>query len=124
MATEAGALQAKILKTSGAFHTDLMKPAAEELGRALDDMLPRMKPPRCAVFMNVTATPIKPGTQPREIVELLKKQLTSSVRWEDSMRAMIKDGMTEFYEVGPMKQLKAMMKRIDAKIWNATSSVE
>merc|ERR1712129_517906 len=95
-ATEAGALQAKILKTSGAFHTELMQPAAVELGKALEEALPRMKPPRCMVYMNTTGTAIRPGTKPTEIIELLKKQLTSSVRWEESMRAMIKDNITEF----------------------------
>lgn len=124
LAEKAGALQAKVLKTSGAFHTSLMAPAKERLGKALDEMLPRMSPPRHTVYMNATAAPVKPGTNPKEIVELLKKQLTSPVLWEPSVRAMIKAGVTEFYEVGPMKQIKAMMKRIDAKVWGNTANVE
>jgi len=123
-AERAGALQAKVLKTSGAFHTPLMAPAAEKLNTALDELLPRMSPPKNTVFMNATAEPVPPGTPPEMIVELLKKQLTSPVLWESSVRAMIKAGVTEFYEIGPMKQLKAMMKRIDAKIWNNTSNIE
>merc|ERR1712232_509625 len=55
LADKAGALQAKVLKTSGAFHTSLMAPAQEELGKALDEMLPNMKPPRTTVYMNATA---------------------------------------------------------------------
>merc|ERR1712194_481407 len=121
---KAGALQAKMLKISGAFHTDLMMPARERLGKALDEMLPSMSPPKRMVFMNCTAQPVMPGTNPAEIVELLKKQLTSPVLWEPSVRAMIKNGVTEFYEVGPMKQIKAMMKRIDAKVWQSTTNVE
>merc|ERR1712217_683476 len=124
LADKAGALQAKILKTSGGFHTSLMNPAKEKLGRALDELLPNMKPPRTTVFMNVNAQPMKPGTNPRDIVELLKKQVTNPVLWEPSVRAMIKDGVAEFYEVGPMKQLKAMMKRIDSKVWGATLNIE
>mmetsp|Transcript_21017 Transcript_21017/g.65608 ORF Transcript_21017/g.65608 Transcript_21017/m.65608 type:complete len:539 (-) Transcript_21017:129-1745(-) len=124
LADKAGALQAKVLKTSGGFHTPLMKPAQEKLGKALDELLPNMKPPRTTVFMNATAMPIKPGTNPKEIVELLKKSLVSPVLWEPSVKGMIKDGVSEFFEVGPMKQLKAMMKRIDSKVWNNTTNVE
>merc|ERR1712187_177913 len=124
LADKAGALQAKVLKTSGGFHTPLMKPAQDQLGAELDKLLPNMKPPRCTVYMNATASPVKPGSNPKEIVELLKKQLTSPVLWEPSVRAMIKDGVSEFYEVGPMKQIKAMMKRIDSKIWGSTLNVD
>eukprot|EP00408_Alexandrium_pacificum_P064743 CAMPEP_0171176476 /NCGR_PEP_ID=MMETSP0790-20130122/11755_1 /TAXON_ID=2925 /ORGANISM="Alexandrium catenella, Strain OF101" /LENGTH=69 /DNA_ID=CAMNT_0011641367 /DNA_START=6 /DNA_END=212 /DNA_ORIENTATION=- len=69
-----------------------------------------MKPPKITVYMNTTAAPMKPGTPPKEIVELMKKQLTNAVLWEPSVKAMIAEGVTEFYEVGPMKQIKAMMK--------------
>jgi [acyl-carrier-protein] S-malonyltransferase len=124
LADKAGALQAKVLKTSGGFHTPLMKPAQEKLGKVLDEMLPNMKPPRCSVYMNATGAAVKSGCPPKDIVELLKKQLTSTVLWEPSVRAMIKEGVSEFYEVGPMKQLKAMMKRIDSKVWNNTTNVE
>merc|ERR1719336_3080904 len=123
-AAKGGALQAKILKTSGAFHTPLMKPAQEKLGKALDELLPKMKPPRFTVYMNATAAPMKPGTNPKEIIELMKKQLTSPVLWEPSVKAMIKEGVSEFYEVGPMKQIKAMMKRIDSKVWGQTTNIE
>merc|ERR1712218_53253 len=121
---KAGALQAKQLKTSGAFHTALMTPARDRLSIALQDMLPKMNPPRSQVYMNATAQPVAPGTPPAEIVELLTKQLTSPVLWEPSVRNMIKSGITEFYEVGPMKQIKAMMKRIDAKVWQTTTNIE
>eukprot|EP00416_Gambierdiscus_australes_P037413 CAMPEP_0171100470 /NCGR_PEP_ID=MMETSP0766_2-20121228/52977_1 /TAXON_ID=439317 /ORGANISM="Gambierdiscus australes, Strain CAWD 149" /LENGTH=539 /DNA_ID=CAMNT_0011560309 /DNA_START=61 /DNA_END=1680 /DNA_ORIENTATION=+ len=124
LSEKAGALQAKVLKASGAFHTPLMQPAQEKLGKALDEMLPKMKPPTKTVFMNTTAAPVKPGTNPKEIVELLKKQMTSPVLWEPCVRAMIREGVSEFYEVGPMKQLKAMMKRIDSKVWGNTQNIE
>merc|ERR1712151_541868 len=57
LADKAGALQAKVLKTGGAFHTSLMGPAQEKLGKALDEMVPNMKPPRMTVYMNTTALP-------------------------------------------------------------------
>jgi len=124
LADKAGALQAKVLKTSGGFHTPLMKPAQETLSKALEEMLPAMKPPRAMVFMNATGTAVRPGTSPKDICELLKQQLTSPVLWETCVRGMIKEGVSEFYEVGPMKQLKAMMKRIDPKVWGNTNNVE
>lgn len=119
-----GALQAKVLKTSGGFHTPLMESARDKLGKALDDMLPNMSPNKFTIYANATGQPIRPGTNPKVIVELLKKQLTSPVLWEPSVRAMIKEGVKDFYEVGPMKQIKAMMKRIDSKAWGSTTNVE
>jgi len=124
LAEKAGALQAKILKTSGAFHTPLMKSAQDKLSKALDNALPRMSSPSTTVYMNATAEPVGPDTDPKKICELLKKQLTNSVLWEACVRAMIKDGVKEFYEVGPMKQIKAMMKRINAEVWKETHNVE
>jgi len=123
-AEAAGAMQARLLKTSGAFHTDMMKPAQVKLEEALNKLLPKMKPPRCDVYMNVTGKKIKAGTPPSEFVPLLGKQLCSAVLWEPSVRLMIKDGLTEFYEVGPMKQLKAMMKRIDQGTWGSTTNID
>lgn len=124
LAEKKGALQAKLLKTSGGFHTSLMQPAATELQAAIDEVLPRMRPPRCTVYPNVTAEPIAPGTDPSEFVGLLGQQLVSPVLWCDSMKKMISDGVQDFYECGPQKQLKAMMKRIDNKVANKTVSME
>merc|ERR1712032_354209 len=112
------------LKTSGGFHTSLMQPAKERLGKALDELLPNMKSPAHTVWMNATAQPLEPGADPKDVVELLKRQLTSPVLWEPSVRAIIKAGVSEFYEVGPMKQIKAMMKRIDTAAWNNTTGLE
>eukprot|EP00444_Apocalathium_aciculiferum_P048876 CAMPEP_0183510458 /NCGR_PEP_ID=MMETSP0371-20130417/10333_1 /TAXON_ID=268820 /ORGANISM="Peridinium aciculiferum, Strain PAER-2" /LENGTH=507 /DNA_ID=CAMNT_0025707283 /DNA_START=65 /DNA_END=1588 /DNA_ORIENTATION=- len=124
MSEKKGALQAKLLKTSGGFHTSLMQPAQEKLKKALDEVLPNMKPPTCAVYMNVTGEPLPAGSDPKTIVELLNKQLVSPVLWHNSVERMMKDGVTEFYECGPQKQIKAMMKRIDNKVWSNTTSME
>jgi len=121
---KAGALQSKILKTSGAFHTPLMQPAQDKLSKALEEVLPSMQPPKFTVWMNASAEPMRPGTDPKEIVELLKRQLTNQVLWEPSMRAVIGEGVTEFYECGPQKQLKAMMKRIDPEAWKNTKNID
>jgi len=116
-------LQAKILKTQGAFHSDLMLPAKKRLMAALREAQPKMRPPVCDVYMNLTGAKISPGADPAEICDLLAAQLTGCVEWSACMAAMIGDGVSEFYECGPMKQLKAMMKRIDPKAWEKTTSV-
>eukprot|EP00490_Sorites_sp_Unknown_P000679 CAMPEP_0114653264 /NCGR_PEP_ID=MMETSP0191-20121206/9635_1 /TAXON_ID=126664 /ORGANISM="Sorites sp." /LENGTH=546 /DNA_ID=CAMNT_0001868235 /DNA_START=47 /DNA_END=1688 /DNA_ORIENTATION=+ len=124
LADSNGALQAKVLKTSGGFHTSLMEPAKAKLGQALDEMMGRMQPLKHSVYMNTTGEALKPGTEPKVVVDLLKKQLTSPVLWEPSMQKMIQSGITDFYECGPNKQIKAMMKRINPKAWGATNNVE
>lgn len=101
-----------------------MQPAQDRLSAALEETLPNMKPPLHTVWMNASAQPIRPGSDPAEIVALLKRQLTNPVLWEDSMKAIIREGVKEFYECGPMKQIKAMMKRIDAAAWKTTTNIE
>merc|ERR1712217_307298 len=123
-AIEAGALQAKVLKTGGAFHTKLMQPAQDKLSAAIDETLPNMKSPMHTVWMNATAEPIRPGQDLADVVANMKTQLTSTVEWEQSVKEMIAEGCTEFYECGPMKQMKAMMKRIDVKMWKAITNIE
>jgi [acyl-carrier-protein] S-malonyltransferase len=120
----AGALQAKVLKTGGAFHTALMEPAQLKLNEALDDAVARMSSPTCTVYMNATAEPVSEGGSVSTIVDNLKTQLTNPVLWEPSCQKMIKAGITEYYECGPMKQLKAMMKRIDPTVWKTTVNVD
>jgi len=123
-AEKAGALQAKVLKTAGAFHTELMKPAQVKLNEALDQVYPSMKPPTVTIYMNATSEPVKVGGSVDTIIGNLKKQLTSSVLWEPSIKKMIDAGIKEYYECGPMKQLKAMMKRIDQTVWKTTTNVD
>lgn len=121
---EAGAAKAMVIKTAGAFHTALMQPAQDKLSAALEQTLPKMKPNKVAVYMNVIAKPMPPGSDPKDIVANLKKQLTSPFLWMDSMNAMISAGVEEFYECGPQKQLKAMMKRINLEVWKETYNIE
>eukprot|EP00440_Ansanella_granifera_P045093 gb/GFBE01048869.1/.p1 GENE.gb/GFBE01048869.1/~~gb/GFBE01048869.1/.p1 ORF type:complete len:410 (+),score=162.47 gb/GFBE01048869.1/:1-1230(+) len=124
LAEKNGALQAKVLKTAGAFHTSLMQPAQDKLSAALEETLPNMKPPLHTVWMNASGQPMRPGSDPKEIVALLKRQLTNPVLWESSVKDIIKEGVEDFYEAGPMKQIKAMMKRIDPAAWKKTTNVE
>mmetsp|Transcript_79683 Transcript_79683/g.139007 ORF Transcript_79683/g.139007 Transcript_79683/m.139007 type:complete len:493 (+) Transcript_79683:83-1561(+) len=120
----AKAMQARLIKASGGFHTALMEPAKNKLRAALEEVKPKMLRPRCKVFMNVNAQPVDRTTDPEKIIDLLADQMTSAVRWKDCMLSMIADGVNEYYECGPMKQLKAMMKRIDADSFSRTTTVD
>merc|ERR1712032_1292155 len=119
-----GGTEAKILKTGGAFHTKLMKPAQDKLSAAIDETLPNMKSPKHTVWMNAVAEPVRPGCDLNDVVQNMKTQLTSTVEWETSVKEMIAEGCDEFYECGPMKQMKAMMKRIDVKMWKNMNNIE
>eukprot|EP00931_Biecheleriopsis_adriatica_P038365 TRINITY_DN21987_c0_g1_i1.p1 TRINITY_DN21987_c0_g1~~TRINITY_DN21987_c0_g1_i1.p1 ORF type:complete len:858 (+),score=224.55 TRINITY_DN21987_c0_g1_i1:51-2624(+) len=118
-----GCLQCRILATSGAFHTPLMAPAREKLLAALRQAEVRMKPIERDIYMNVHGKKLPAGTPPAEVLALLGDQLTGCVLWEPSMKAMLADNITQFYECGPGKQLKAMMKRINADAWKQTTNI-
>merc|ERR1712054_679370 len=100
-----------------------MKPAEEELSKAIDKALPKMKPPRCAIYFNLTGKKCPAGTDPKEFVQLMKDQMTHEVLWEPSIKRMIMDQVKDFYEVGPLKQLKSMIKRIDQDAFKRTENI-
>lgn len=103
----AGAKRALPLKVGGAFHSPLMMPAQEELQAAIEQT--EFRAPDCPVYQNVDA---QAHTEPEEIKHLLMAQLTSSVRWTDSVRAMRAAGASEFIECGPGRVLTGMIARI------------
>ena len=104
---EAGAKRALPLSVSGAFHSPLMEPARAALGEAIATTA--FKEPACPVYQNVTALP---HTDPEQIKDNLLKQLTSPVRWSQSVRNMRLDGAEEFIELGPGTVLTGLIKRI------------
>ena len=108
---EAGAKRALPLKVGGAFHSPLMQPAKDELQKAIENT--EIKTPKCPVYQNVDA---KPHTDPAEIKANLIAQLTSSVRWTESVQNMIADGADDFTECGPGKALQGMISRIDKTV--------
>lgn len=111
-AEAAGAMRVIPLAVAGAFHTSLMAPASDRL-RAKLAATP-LSAPRIPVVSNVDA---QPHTDPAEIRELLVKQLVSPVLWERCVRTLHGElGIKTFYEVGPGKVLKGLMKRIDRSI--------
>lgn len=118
-----GIVQAKILKTSGGFHTSLMNSAKVKLLSMFQDVEKNMHPPRCAVYMNVTGRKIDATTKPSEILGMLVDQMVSSVRWMSSVQAMEADGVQEFFECGPNKQLTSMLKRTNQQLWKNAKTI-
>ena len=108
---EAGAKRALPLKVGGAFHSPLMAPAKDELQKAIEAT--EFKTPCCPVYQNVDG---KPYTDPAKIKDNLIAQLTSSVRWTESVKNMIADGADDFTECGPGKALQGMIGRIDKSV--------
>jgi [acyl-carrier-protein] S-malonyltransferase len=98
------------LTVAGAFHTPLMESACTRLSEALQKV--NLVSPRIPVVSNVDA---QTHADPDEIRQLLVRQVVNPVRWEDSVRWLIAQGVTQFYEIGPGKVLKGLMRRIDRK---------
>lgn len=111
----AGAKRALPLGVSGAFHSPLMEPAREGLASAIEAT--EFRAPRCPVYQNVSA---RPETDPARIKENLLLQLTSPVRWTQSVKAMLTDGAREFTEIGPGSVLQGLVKRLAKDMQDVT----
>lgn len=103
----AGAKRALVLPVGGAFHSPLMGSAKEELQQAINST--KFQKPVCPVYQNVVAAAV---TEPEDIKQNLIQQLTSPVRWTQSVQMMVKDGATKFIECGPGKVLQGLVKKI------------
>ncbi|NLF42249.1 MAG: ACP S-malonyltransferase [Bacteroidales bacterium] len=108
---EAGAKRALPLKVGGAFHSPLMEPARLELAKAINNTT--FKAPICPVYQNVNG---KAYVDPSQIKENLIAQLTSPVRWTQTMENMIADGAARFVEVGPGTVLQGLVKKVNKDI--------
>lgn len=108
---EAGAKRALPLKVGGAFHSPLMEPARIELADAISKI--NIKTPICPIYQNVSGNPF---TDPDKIKENLILQLTSPVRWTQTVLNMVKNGATEFIEVGPGNVLQGLAKKIAPEV--------
>lgn len=113
--TEAGAKRCIPLKVSGPFHSALLKDAGEKLYEELKDVT--LRAPKIPYLTNVTADYV---TSEENIKELLKQQVASSVRFQQSIEKMIKDGVNVFVEIGPGKTLNGFIRKIskDVKVLN------
>ena len=105
--SEAGAKRALPLPVGGAFHSPLMAPAADRLSELIEST--HFEAPLCPVYQNVTA---QAETSPERIKANLLTQLTSPVRWTQSIKSMLADGAREFIEFGPGNVLQGLIRRI------------
>ena len=114
--TEAGARRAIPLAVGGAFHSPLMKPAKTDLALAIEKV--SFHEPKFPIYQNVTG---RPSSKAEEIRTNLIEQLISPVRWSSSIEEMLKDGITEFIEVGGSgKVLQGMIRRISRETVTST----
>lgn len=113
---EAGAKRALLLPVNGAFHSPLMQPAQERLAAAIENT--KFRKPTIPVYQNITTTAV---TDPDHIKNNLIAQLTGPVKWTQSVQNMIKDGATNFVEVGPGKTLQGLIKKIDSEAMTASA---
>ncbi len=102
---------AKKLEVSAAFHSELMRTSDSKLRTAIDAAL--LSKPEIPIYTNTTALPI---SEPDEIRNALKEQLTSPVLWEKLIRNMMNDGVTKFYEIGSGKVLTGLIKKINPDV--------
>ena len=112
---EAGAKRTVILNVSGPFHSKMLEGAGKKLGQVLDAI--EIRKPAIPYAANVTAEYV---TEAEPIKRLLMEQVSSSVRWQQSVETMLKDGVDTFIEIGPGRTLAGFVKKIsrDVKIWN------
>ncbi len=108
---EKGARRALVLPVGGAFHSPLMEPAREKLAKAIQET--SINTPVCPVYQNAVAEGVTDKTL---IKENLIAQLTSPVKWTQSIQKMIADGATDFTEIGPGKVLTGLMRKIDRSV--------
>lgn len=108
---EAGAKTVIPLDVAGAFHSSLMRPAAEKFTGVLQNV--KITAPSIPVVSNVDG---KPSVHPEDIRKKLAQQITSSVQWVDSIQYMAAQGVTDFIEIGPGKVLSGLIKRIDSNL--------
>ena len=111
LAKERGAKRAIPLDVSGPFHSELMRPASQDLSKVLSEAF--LKDAEVPVISNVKA---KSETKAAQIQELLVRQLYSPVLWEQSVREMLDLGVTVFVEIGPGKVLSGLVKKIDRSV--------
>ena len=116
--TEKGARRALILPVGGAFHSELMNEAKQELSEAINKA--KFNEPTCPIYQNVTSVA---ETSIILLKENLISQLTSPVKWTQSINKMIEDGATEFIEIGPGKVLQGLFKKVDRKLESSSATL-
>jgi [acyl-carrier-protein] S-malonyltransferase len=108
-AKQFGASNAVVLAVAGAFHSEFMRPAAEQLAKALEAA--QIGAPKVPVLANVDARPHEPATIRRKLLD----QMVSPVRWGQCVQNLLAEGLERFYEIGAGKVLAGLMRRIDRR---------
>lgn len=116
---DAGARRAMKLNVGGAFHSPLMNSAKETLAEAINNT--KFNTPICPIYQNVNAQAV---TNPDIIKGNLVSQLTSPVRWTQTMQNMLANGMNEYIEVGPGKVLQGLLRKVDRRIEAKSAEIE
>jgi [acyl-carrier-protein] S-malonyltransferase len=111
LASEQGARRALEIPVNGAFHSSYMEPARVELAAGIEQT--EFQPAKLPIYQNVDALP---HTDSAEIKANLLQQLTSPVRWTQTIQAMVAAGISEFVEAGPGKVLSGLVKKVDRKL--------
>jgi len=117
-----GCKQVQPVKLAGACHTPMMAEARMQMFDFLQSFAGSLHPPRIDVYLSC-GTKVAAGSSPNWAA-LLADQLTKPANWIDSVLGMLKDGLGEFYECGPLNQLKGIMKRIDPVAYKVTISLD
>ena len=116
---EIGARRALVLPVGGAFHSPLMEEAKRELENAINETV--FSDPICPIYQNVSGLPYSSEI---EIKENLIYQLTSPVKWTQSINKMVEDGAEEFIEVGPGRVLQGLVRKINGDINSSSLNLE
>ena len=111
LAAEAGAIKIVPLAVAGAFHSPIMGHAVEKMKSVIEGL--KLTPPKIKYISGVDS---KYHDDPAEIKQILIRQISSPVLWEDTMRRLLADGVDSIYEIGPGRVLRGLMKRIDRKV--------
>ena len=110
LAAEFGAIKAVMLRVAGAFHSDMMSPAAQTLSQVLAQT--NISLPKTKVIANISASYYE---SPQQIRDGLTKQLTQPILWQSCMEKLLADGVETFYEFGPGRVLTGLMRKINRK---------
>merc|ERR1712150_104935 len=96
----------------------------EQYHAVLEEVFPRMQPPRAMVVMNSSGDVLQPGCDPAVVKEMLKRELVSTVFWEASVLKIVKElKIDQLYEVGPGKKLKDLVRRADERAGENTKAI-
>ena len=109
---EKGARRVLILPVSGAFHSELMSSAVNDLKKGIEET--EFRKPSCPIYQNFTGYP---ESEPAKIKINLLSQLTGAVLWNQSINKMIEDGVKEFYEVGPGNTLQGLIRKTNREVF-------